>query len=386
MQGYEPMKMYWYAPFDNASESELAAALAAATDHDLTVHSCSHRFQKPLDREPLGRYTLIRDLPPPAGEMGERRTAFRQLQVVVQRSRRRRRVVRRGSFDVVHLHTFNLISDWVALRRLRRATPLLVQSVHDVRPQQRRLPRRIETALLGAGYRACSGIIVAHEHLQRLLVDEFRVPLERTRVVPLPVLALPGIAPRASRVAGAPLQVLFFGTFRENKGMQVLLDAIDLSRGNGDLRFVIAGRGDPALEDAVRAAALRDQRITAEVGYITDARRQELLGECHLLVLPYTSFNSQSGVLSRDAYGSLTPVIATRVGALGQAVAEDGSGWLVEPGDVGGLAEAFEHVLGSPAEYDSNVERIRGIASTRSVAATAAAFDGAYRYFSSIQT
>lgn len=384
------MKAYWYAPFDNASESELAAALVTDADTsgvaiDLTVHSCSHRFRKPLDPKPLGQYTLVRDLPPPAGEMGERRTALRQLAVVVQRATRRQRLVRSGGFDVVHLHTFNLISDWWSLPRLRKYAPLLVQSVHDVRPQLRRLPRWLETALLGRGYRACDGILVAHEHLRRLLVDQFGAREERVRIVPLPVLTLPGLPERPRRVAGAPLHVLFFGTFRENKGMKVLLDAIEMSLGTEGLRFTLAGRGDAGLEAAVRCAAESDPRVTAEVGYITDERRQQLLEQCDVLVLPYTRFNSQSGVLSRDAYGSCTPVIASRVGALGEAVASEGAGWLVEPGDASRLAAMFQHVLANPDEYNSRLNTIRSIGPQRSLQRTAQAIRNAYEYFATLK-
>jgi len=384
------MKLYWYAPFDNASESELAVVMTddgvVGNDAiDLTVQSCSHRFGAPLDTRPLGRYALVRDLPPPAGELGKRRTPLRQLMVVLQRSVRRRRLIRAGDFGVVHLHTFNLLSDWVALPRLRRLSPLLVQSVHDVRPQRRRLPRRIETALLSRGYRACDGIIVAHPYLRTMLVEQFGVEERRVRIVPLPVLTLPGLSQRPRRAPGAPLQVLFFGTLRENKGMRVLFDAISMSEGESGLQFTIAGRGDPGLEDAVRRCAARDPRVTAEVGYISDQRRQQLLEASDVLVLPYTRFNSQSGVLSRDAYGSCTPVVASRIGALGEAVESEGTGWLVTPGDSTELAATLELVRRSPDEYNRRVEMIRSIAATRTLQQTAVSIGEAYTYFSALQ-
>ena len=86
-----------------------------------------------------------------------------------------------------------------------------------------------------------------------------------------------------------------------------------------------------------------------------------------LVILPYLRFNSQSGVLSRDAYCSRRPVIATRVGALGQAVERDSTGWLIEPGDPVALARAIEHAADSPDDYNDRVARIHEIARTRSM-------------------
>ena len=361
------MKIYWYAPFDNASETDLAIELTNATSHELVFHSCSHRFGQPLDPNPAGRFSLIRDLPPPAGEMGERRTALRQLQVVVQRTARRRRLVQSSGFDLAHMHTFNLVTDWIAIRRLRRLVPAVVQSVHDIRPQRSRLPRRLETTLLRLGYSQRSALIVAHDHLRQLLVTDFGVDPERVHIVPLPVLPLPGLSAPKPRSIGTPMTVLFFGTFRENKGIPVLLEAIRLLAHRDDLRFIFGGRGDEPLECAVRDAAANDPRIHEEVGYVTDDRRQELLEMSDLVILPYLRFNSQSGVLSRDAYGSRRPVIATRVGALGQAVERDSTGWLIEPGDPVALARAIEHAADSPDDYNDRVARIHEIARTRSM-------------------
>jgi glycosyltransferase involved in cell wall biosynthesis len=178
-------------------------------------------------------------------------------------------------------------------------------------------------------------IVVHHDSVRRRLLAEFDVEPERVTVVPLPV-SVEAVAPRPD----GPVTVLFFGTFRRNKGVDVLLAAIESLRGETDARFHFAGRGFPDVEGDVTAAAARDERITVELGYATADRKRELYAAADLVVLPYTSFASQSAVL-QDAYAFHVPLVVSDVGALGETVEADRSGWVVQPGDAAGLAETL---------------------------------------------
>ena len=59
---------------------------------------------------------------------------------------------------------------------------------------------------------------------------------------------------------------------------------------------------------------------------MTNQRRQELYDQAHCVLLPYTSISAQSGVLY-DAYSQRLPVIASKVGPIGETVREHRSGW-----------------------------------------------------------
>jgi glycosyltransferase involved in cell wall biosynthesis len=344
-------RIYWYAPFDNAGELSVATALADQTDHHLTVESCRDRFGQPLDPQAPGNFQLVRDLPAPAGEDGQGRSAVSRAKVAFTRASTRNRLVRGGAFDLLHLHTFNPVTDWYSIRQLRRHAPHIIQSVHNVRPHDSVFPRPVETRLLGAGYRACGTLVVAHQSLARQLVDDFGLPEAKVRVIPLPVLSDAFASPRtpAATSDGATTRFLFFGTLRNNKGISVLLDAIASLNNENDLRFVFAGRGEPALEDLVLAASTADRRIETELGYVENERRRQLYASSDVVVLPYTAFDAQSGVL-QDAYAASRPVIVSRVGALGEAVDEDGTGWLVRAGDSGDLARAIREAARSADE------------------------------------
>ncbi len=62
----------------------------------------------------------------------------------------------------------------------------------------------------------------------------------------------------------------------------------------------------------------------SEIGFATLERKRQLLSDASLVVMPYTEFASQSGVL-HDAYSHGRPVVVTEVGALGDSVG--GSHW-----------------------------------------------------------
>jgi glycosyltransferase involved in cell wall biosynthesis len=237
--------------------------------------------------------------------------------------------------------------------------------VHDVVPHNARVPAAVEHALLAREYRHGGTLLVHHASVGRRLTDEFDVDPGRIVVVPLqippPEIRRPEHPP--ARREGTKT-VLFFGAFRRNKGIDVLLEAIRRLRGESDARFVFAGRGFPDVEQQVAEAAARDPRIDAEIGYATAARKSELHATADLMVLPYTSFASQSAVL-QDAYAHRLPVVVSDVGALGETIREDRTGWVVPPADAAALAAGLLGALSDAAGLRAAAEAADAIARAR---------------------
>src|SRR5262249_26308119 len=142
-----------------------------------------------------------------------------------------------------------------------------------------------------------------------------------------------------------------------------LLDAIGRLRDRQDLRFVFAGRGFPELEAMVHAAAQADSRIRFEHGYVSIERKRALYEEADLVALPYTDFNSASGVLA-DAYAHHVPVVASDLGSIGPSVRSEGSGWVTPPSDAAALASTIDASLSDESRW---------VAASRASAAVAAA-------------
>jgi glycosyltransferase involved in cell wall biosynthesis len=133
---------------------------------------------------------------------------------------------------------------------------------------------------------------------------------------------------------------------------------------------VIAGAGAADVELAVRRAAEANPRITAELGFVSEERKHELYRACDLVVLPYTEFASQSGVL-HDAYAHHRPVVVTDVGALGASVRDDGSGWVVPPSDAGALAGAIDAARADGRAWGQAATHAANVAADRTPEATA---------------
>ncbi len=333
------MDIYWYWPYCRGEELAPAAGVIGAGDR-LFVHT-TPRHADPITSSPFPGCTVDASLPAvtPVREGSVRWTAER-ASTYIGRVRARRRVLASFTPDVCHVMYLNRFTDPWDLARIRRRVAL-VSSVHDVMPHTTRLPEPLERNLLRRLYRNAGHLVVHHDYVQRRLVGEFGVDPSRVHLVHLPVIRPNG--PPETRSVSRPPTVLFFGTFRENKGIPVLLDAIDRLR-RTEARFVFAGRGKRELEQQVSDAAGRDPRISVEIGYVTALRKQQLFGGASVVVLPYTGFASQSAVL-HDAYARGVPVVVSDTGALGESVREDGTGWVVPPGDPEALAATLHEAL-----------------------------------------
>jgi glycosyltransferase involved in cell wall biosynthesis len=107
-----------------------------------------------------------------------------------------------------------------------------------------------------------------------------------------------------------------------------------------DADVLIAGDGSEATKAWLQKSAAGLPNLSLELGVITPARKRTLFSQASWVVLPYTAFHSQSGVLA-DAYAYRVPLIVSDVGALGPTVRDDQTGFVVPPCDAAALASAL---------------------------------------------
>jgi glycosyltransferase involved in cell wall biosynthesis len=305
----------------------------------------------------IAEYEVVRDLPDPTalagtGAMGR---AARLARLVAGRSRARRRLLR-SRFDIGHIEMLSPHVDWIDLRGIRRRLPL-VSSVHDVRPHSSKYDG-VDTRLLRRLYRddRTGHLIVFHDVLKHELISDFGVEPERVSVLPHP---LDGRDLRDPELAEPDRPfALMFGTLRTNKGIPVLLEALRSIGEGTDFDVVVAGgQSDHQLESRLVEAASRLPRLSVEVGYVSQARKRKLFSTASLVVLPYTRFHSQSGVLA-DAYAYRVPLLVTDVGALGETVRQDRTGWIVPPNDVDALASMLLEAMDAVARGDGRTHEL----------------------------
>ena len=135
------------------------------------------------------------------------------------------------------------------------------------------------------------------------------------------------------------LEVLFFGFIRPYKGLEVLLDSLDLLK-NPQLHTTIIGEvWSNQQELEAKIASYEDLNIETHLGYMPEAEVANYFDRADVVVLPYLSATG-SGVIP-VAYNYGKPVLTTDVGGLKEAVIDGETGWLVAPGSPRELADVI---------------------------------------------
>ncbi len=156
----------------------------------------------------------------------------------------------------------------------------------------------------------------------------------------------PSAAPRSE----SPL-VGYFGRLKKYKSVEHLLEAFRIVHSDVPAaRVVVIGDGDyrPALERRARELSLGDAvRFT---GYVDEETKVRLLCEAWFLV--NTSAKEGWGLTVIEANACGTPVIASDVPGLRDAVRDNETGMLYPYGNISILADKMKLLLGNAAERE----------------------------------
>ena len=165
------------------------------------------------------------------------------------------------------------------------------------------------------------------------------LPASRFRVVRNWIDTGPYVAPPLVEHDGV-VRVLFMGWVEREKGIYEIVEAVkefrDALRGT---RFIICGRGSQ-LENLQKEIAEQDLSSFFEFrGWVRGAEKIAALKQADIFVLPSHGEGMPNALLEAMAAGQA--VIATRVGGIPEAIADDRLGRLVDVGDVQGLGRAL---------------------------------------------
>lgn len=190
-------------------------------------------------------------------------------------------------------------------------------------------------------YDASDKLLVHTASLKKEIIELFSQPSEKVETVPHGFFDLP-----PTTIDKAALQVkyhaprdkkilLFFGTIRENKGLDILLDVMKDLKNEHFLLITgqRAGASEKPIEfykETIKKNDVSDSVYWVE-RYITDEEASEVFMVADAIILPYKkNFHSQSGVLNL-AIGYEKPCVVSDVGGMGETVREYGLGIVVEP-------------------------------------------------------
>ncbi|MCA9737057.1 MAG: N-acetyl-alpha-D-glucosaminyl L-malate synthase BshA, partial [Gemmatimonadetes bacterium] len=193
------------------------------------------------------------------------------------------------------------------------------------------------------------GLTAVSEFLRGETVTHFQVPDERIRVIPNfidPDVFHPDRQPchRASLAPGGEPILMHVSNFRPVKRVTDVIEVFGRVRAARRARLVMVGDGPDRIRAEQRA---RELGIESDVLFLgKHATVEELLSCADAFLLP--SEAESFGLAALEAMASGAPVITSRAGGLPELVADGENGYLLDVGDVEGMADAALELLDDP--------------------------------------
>lgn len=151
---------------------------------------------------------------------------------------------------------------------------------------------------------------------------------------------------------------LYSGNLGEKQGVEILVDAARLLAGRSDLLLLIVGEG--AARERLQAAAAGLGNVLFRP-LVAAERLNELLNLAAVHLLPQRADAADLVLPSKLAamLASARPIVATAAPGTGVALAVEGAGQVVPPGDAAAFAAAIVHLLDEPDLARAQGERGR---------------------------
>ena len=263
-------------------------------------------------------------------------------------------LVRRERPDVVHFQWIVLpVLDRLFLPRLARHAPLVL-TVHNSVPWHGTSTSPLMIRGHDEALKRFDRYIPHTENIRDHLLGQ-GIPADRIDLLSHPAVRLPRVPEAAARAAArgpaAPFEILFFGSIKPYKGVDVLVRAgLELAReGRRDFRVTIAGKAfhDLAPLEAEVAAAGCADLFDFQARHQSELELGEKLETADVVVFPYREIDASGAFACASQFGK--PILATDLGVFAERPVRDHLR-LVPPEDPGALAAALGSLIDDPAE------------------------------------
>ena len=152
-------------------------------------------------------------------------------------------------------------------------------------------------------------------------------------------------------------RLLFMGQLGDRKGVADLLHALAAIRSQfPNVQLTCGGDGDREKFHRL-AVELGIGDVVRFPGWVVGSDKEQLIARAACFVLP--SYHEGLPMAILEAMAAGVPVVATRVGGIPEAVTDGGEGFLIEPGDISGLAQALTKILSNPLLRRTMSEKAR---------------------------
>ena len=268
--------------------------------------------------------------------------------------------LRRDRIDTVVLLMPHVWGHLLA-RAVKKAGARLVTVVHDAVPHPGDL-RSLVASWTTRGFHHSDTVIALSAHVEKQLRATGSIAPHRVRRLFLPELRLQPVASPAFAAPGDPFRVLFLGRILPYKGLDMLIDAVELLRRERvAVQLGVFGEGNLG-KNCERLSAMGAEVVNR---WLAAEEMSGILARYHAVVLSHTEA-SQSGVASL-ALGHGLPVVSNPVGGLIEQIEDGVTGIIAERVDAIALAGAIKQVAQNPRVYARLVAGIQHSQESRSV-------------------
>jgi glycosyltransferase involved in cell wall biosynthesis len=207
--------------------------------------------------------------------------------------------------DVAHVQWLPLApADRLMLRRLRGRVAL-VHTVHNADAYH------ADAGLQGRGYRALLDLfdaLIVHGETTRAALIAQGIPPERIHVTPHPPMRLAPASPAdmAAIFPSRAPRILFFGTIRPYKGVDLLVEAcLALWRQGHAFELSIAGKPFMDVAPILQRVGAEGfgKYLTTDLGFLPEPRLDAHIARADILVFPYRHIDSSGAFLSALHHG-----------------------------------------------------------------------------------
>ena len=188
-------------------------------------------------------------------------------------------------------------------------------------------------------FNQADGYIAFTHHVARQLSGLHNIPPEKVAIIPLAPLSDP-VSPCGNGVEKGHLRLLFFGRILPYKGLERLIEAYALLRGEGvPVSLQITGAGDMRglmpLVNGLPGVAVHNQ-------WVPETRMGSVFANADVIVLPYLE-SSQSGIVA-SAFAAGIPAIATPIGGLPEQITDGVNGLIAADTSPAALAHSIRRL------------------------------------------
>jgi glycosyltransferase involved in cell wall biosynthesis len=206
----------------------------------------------------------------------------------------------------------------------------------------------------------CRAEIAVSESVQRVLVDDLRLPRRRLRVIPnccdVMDIAKRAEEAKSNRQNSNPLRILMVSRFDRPKDHLTLLQAVQrLKSKSHSVELILAGDGRLRNEQEALTLRLGISDSVSFLGTRTDVA--ELMGTSDVLVL--ATFSEGLPIVLLEGMAAGIPVVATDIPPCREALHGGRCGVLVPPRDPEALASAIENLLQDRQQRDKLIQAAR---------------------------